>query len=237
MKKSFRRQLTIIFSMVMAVTLLLILFGGMFFLENYYIYDKQKQVRDAYEKFNTAASENALDKYEFKESVREFSVTDNISVIVMGSDGRINLYATYDIDHLRFRLLDYIFDREKPETIKVIEETKQYILRQSMDRRVGQEYLEMIGKLDVGAYFIMRTPIESIQDSVAIANQFYVVLGTLAILLSAVIIYLFSRRVTKRVLELVEISQRMTSLDFDAKFESKGENEIDILGEHVNQLS
>ena len=42
---------------------------------------------------------------------------------------------------------------------------------------------------------------------------------------------------TKPVLELADISQRMTVLDFDAKFESKGENEIDVLGEHINQLS
>ena len=38
-------------------------------------------------------------------------------------------------------------------------------------------------------------------------------------------------------MELADISKRMTDLDFDAKFESKGENEIDVLGEHMNQLS
>lgn len=237
MKKSFRRQLTLIFSAVMAGTLLLILINGMFFLENYYIHNKQKKVINAYEKFNAAASEDALDTEEFQKSFREFSVTDNISVIVMGTDGSVSLYATHDMEQLRFRLLDYIFDQEIPETMKILKETDHYILRQSMDRRAGTEYLEMVGRLDAGDYFIMRTPVESIRDSVMLANQFYLVIGTAAIMLSAVIIYLFSRKVTKPVLELAEISQRMTALDFDAKFESKGENEIDLLGEHVNQLS
>jgi signal transduction histidine kinase len=38
-------------------------------------------------------------------------------------------------------------------------------------------------------------------------------------------------------MELADISKRMTALDFDVKFESRGENEIDVLGEHVNLLS
>ena len=38
-------------------------------------------------------------------------------------------------------------------------------------------------------------------------------------------------------MELADISKRMTSLDFDAKFEARGENEIDVLGTHMNQLS
>ena len=57
MRKSFRRQLTIIFTAVMAGTLLLMFFSGGLFLEKYYTTDKKKQVMEAYEKFNTAASE------------------------------------------------------------------------------------------------------------------------------------------------------------------------------------
>ena len=237
MKKSFRGQLTMIFTAVMAGTLLLILITGMFFLETYYMNDKQKQVMEAYEKFNTAASEGTLDTVEFQESLQKFSITDNISVIVMGTDSRVRLYATNDIEHLRFRLLDYIFEREMIEMMKVLKETDNYILRQSRDRRSGMEYLEMIGNLDSGDYFIMRTPVESIRDSVMIANRFYIGIGAVAIILSAAIIYLFSRKVTKPVMELAEISKRMTALDFEAKFQAKGENEIDVLGEHMNQLS
>ena len=69
MKNSFRRQLTMIFSAVMASTLLLMFFGGALFLEKYYIADKKKQVMGAYEKFNTAASEGILDTEDFQESL------------------------------------------------------------------------------------------------------------------------------------------------------------------------
>ena len=51
------------------------------------------------------------------------------------------------------------------------------------------------------------------------------------------IIYAVTRKITNPILQLADISNRMTNLDFDAKFPSKGKNEIDMLGEHMNQLS
>ena len=237
MKHSFRRQLTVIFTAVMAGTLFFIFFGGIFFLERYYIHDKKNQVMEAYEKINTAAREETMDSDEFYESLQSFSMTDNISLIVMGSDLRIKIYSTRDKEKLKFQLLNYIFDQESVEPVKILEEQPRYVIRQSLYRMNKTEYLEMIGNLDSGDYFIMRTPLESIRDSVMLANRFYLCIGAVAIVISAMLIYLFSRRVTKPVMELADISRRMTALDFDAKFDSKGENEIDLLGEHMNQLS
>lgn len=237
MKHSFRRQLTTIFTAVMAGTLLLIFFSGAVFLERYYIADKKKQVMEAYEKFNTAAREGTMDTESFQESLQSFSVTDNISIFVMSTDGRIRLYSTRNSEQLKFQLWDYILGRESVEMNRILEESPNYVLRQSLDPLRGLESLEMIGTLDSGDYFIMKTPLESIRDSVMISHRFYAMIGIAVIMISAVIIYLFSRKVTKPVMELADISKRMTDLDFDAKFESKGENEIDLLGEHMNQLS
>lgn len=237
MKHSFRRQLTVIFTAVMAGTLFLIFFGGILFLEKYYIYDKKNQVREAYEIINTAAREEALYSEEFYENIQSFSTTNNISMIVMSTDLRIKIYSTRDMEKLKFQLWNYIFDQESVEPVKILEENPDYVIRQSLERINGTEYLEMIGNLDSGDYFIMRTPLESIRDSVMLANRFYLCIGAVAIVLSGMIIYFFSRKVTKPILELADISKRMTSLDFNAKFETKGENEIDILGEHMNQLS
>lgn len=237
MKHSFRRQLTMIFTAVMAGTLILIFFSGILFLEEYYISDKQTQVMEAYTKFNTAAREGTMDTEKFQESLENFSMTDNISVVVMSVDGKLRIYSTRDSERLRFELLNYIFDRESVEAVKILDEQENYVLRHSRERMTNMDYLEMLGMLDNGDYFIMRTPLESIRDSVMLANRFYMGLGAVAIIISGVIIYLFSRRVTKPVLELADISRRMTKLDFDAKFTSKGENEIDVLGEHMNQLS
>ena len=85
MKKSFRRQLTIIFTAVMAGTLVLMFFCGAVFLESYYIADKKEQVMDAYIKFNTAAGEGTIDSEVFQVRFKSFSLTSDITGGVVGT--------------------------------------------------------------------------------------------------------------------------------------------------------
>ena len=54
---------------------------------------------------------------------------------------------------------------------------------------------------------------------------------------NSIIIWFVSRRVTKPILELNDISQRMVQLDFEAKYQGRAHNEIDLLGENINKLS
>ena len=46
-----------------------------------------------------------------------------------------------------------------------------------------------------------------------------------------------SKRITKPLLELTEISRRMSNLDFEARYEGGGEDEIGTLGQNFNKMS
>ncbi len=83
----------------------------------------------------------------------------------------------------------------------------------------------------------MRTAVESIKESVDIANRFLAYVGVTMVIFCAVIIYVVTKKITNPILQLADISRRMTNLDFDAKFHGKGANEINLLGNHMNQLS
>ena len=42
---------------------------------------------------------------------------------------------------------------------------------------------------------------------------------------------------SRPIMELKKISEKMTKLDFETRYKSRGQNEIDLLGEHINELS
>ena len=46
-----------------------------------------------------------------------------------------------------------------------------------------------------------------------------------------------TRRITRPISELTELSRKMSDLDFEAKYESKVGNEIDVLGDNFNRMS
>ncbi len=237
MKHSFRREVTLIFTAVMIGTLFLCFLGSVLFLEQYYIADKTKVIEAAYVMINKAVEENNVTDEEFQEELRNISMTNNISVLVMSLDNKVMVYSTRDGERLQHQLWNYLFDQEKGNFIRTLEENDRYVLRQSKEPIGGMEYLEIIGTLDSEDYFIIRTPLESIRESAMLSNRFYTYVGCAMILISAIFIYYFSRKITKPIMELADISRRMAALDFNAKFESKVNNEIGILGNHMNQLS
>ncbi|MDE5894087.1 MAG: HAMP domain-containing histidine kinase, partial [Acetatifactor sp.] len=106
-----------------------------------------------------------------------------------------------------------------------------------VDMRTKTEYIEMYGQLDNGYWFIINTTRESIQESVRIANRFLAYIGVAATLVSGILMWFMSKRVTDPVLELAAISERMTHLDFEAKYRGREKNEIGLLGSNINQLS
>lgn len=70
--------------------------------------------------------------------------------------------------------------------------------------------------------FLIRMPMASIRDSVEISNMFYIYIGLLVIMISSGAIWFMSKRITKPLLELTEISRRMSNLDFEARYEGGG---------------
>ncbi len=133
--------------------------------------------------------------------------------------------------------MDVLFGNYDSGASEIIKETNDYVLRKQADSRMGSEYLILLGTLSDGNLILMRTALESIRESAGISNRFLAYSGTLAVILSAMLSIFASRKIAKPILELTDISKRMTDLDFNAKYQSKGENEIDQLGEHINQLS
>ncbi len=65
---------------------------------------------------------------------------------------------------------------------------------QVYDRFVGMDYVECWGKFDNGNYFLIRSPLESIQESANISNKFYFFVGIIIIVISGMCIMAVTRK-------------------------------------------
>lgn len=230
--------MAVIFIGVMFGVLLATWLANAFFLEPFYIKKKQQTVIEAYETLNRGAQEGLFADEAFLEQLNGISFTDNISMLVIDTSGNVLLYTVRDFRILKNILYSYIFETDiSAEEIKELVKTGQYIIRQRQDILTKAEYIEMLGTLDNGSPFVLQTAVESIRESVSVSNQFYAYIGIGAVAVSCLLIWFFSRRFTEPILELAELSRRMTELDFNAKFSGKQKNEFSFLGEHMNQMS
>ena len=78
---------------------------------------------------------------------------------------------------------------------------------------------------------------ERIKESAAISNSFYFIVGTIIIVISGIVILVVTNRITRPISELTGLSEKMSDLDFDARYQSCAGNEIDVLGDNFNKMS
>ncbi len=103
----------------------------------------------------------------------------------------------------------------------------------------GLTYLEVWGELENGNYYLIRTPMESIRMYADITNRFFLYIGITITAIAVAVALNLSGRITKPIIELTEISEKMAHLDFNTRYVTKKKrgNEIDELGEHFNIMS
>lgn len=237
MKYSIKRQIATVFIALMAGTIVLCWFINSTFLEDFYINYKTTAIHSAYDSINEAANTGDITSDKFDVELRKICDMYNISVVVIDAQSNTIKSSSRDTNMLIRRLYDNVFTPRDRDGRNYIAETQDYTAALLVDMTTNTEYLEMWGVLDNGNLFLMRSPLESIRDSVKISNRFLAYVGLISTLVSAVLIWFVTTRITKPIMQLKDISEKMTELDFETKYESHGKNEIDLLGEHINQLS
>ena len=114
--------------------------------------------------------------------------------------------------------------------------TDEYKMQVVEDYRTQTEYVEMWGMLDNGYLFMLRSALEGIRESVSISNRFLTYVGSGAVLVSVLLVIWLSNRVTKPIMELAKISERMKGLDFEANTRGMTRRRSPILGNNIKRI-
>ena len=260
MMKSIRARLTVTYIALVAVMVMSIWAVNHFYLEKYYISEKVESLNEAY----LAIDRQIISNYEagisieeamrqeqgaggnvtegnLRKLVREFSDKANVSILMIdNSSYETALYSTArDAQMLRNRVNSYIFGDNRNKTT-VLEEYENYKIQQTFDPFREGMYLESWGFFsDNTTAFIMNTPLSSISDSVDLSNRFLARVGIVAAVSGALLIYFATKRMVAPIHELSALSEKMSQLNFDVKFEPDPHDvkEIKILGKSMNMLS
>lgn len=228
--------MTIAFTgLVMFILIACLLVNGVF-LEQYYILNKEKDLKTMYQAINNAIKDDTLSDNEVKENLQRLVEKTNISFVVLNSDGTELMWVAREAAVLKNQLFGYLLDQNQSRG-KILSSTRSYQICKLTDQRNQSEYIEMWGHVSSDYTFIMRTPLESLRESAAISNQFLLYVGIVVILISVLLIWVFAKRITEPILELAELSKKMAELDFEAKYTSGGDNELGILGQNFNTMS
>ena len=236
-----RRQIAALFIGLLLLSLIAITAINAMFLEHYYISRKTEVLKEAVEKLeklDVHTDSDGVSSADISDEIFRKCSENNLTWVVITEDGQNVCSVGSNEDLLEARLLGYVYNLDKQKTKeKILVQEDAYVIQQVRDRFAGMEYVESWGQLKNGCYFLIRTPLESIRESVSISNSFYLYVGITIIAISGILIWIITKKITKPISELTLLSTKMSELDFDAKYQSHSGNEIDELGENFNRMS
>ncbi len=259
MKRSLRVRATLLFVGLTAIILIGIWAANNLLLERFYVDSKVATMRLAYRQIDSlvekrrAAGGSIRDEFpdngtfdsgeqtEGVQLLRRLGDQNNIMTIIIDGVSDYPIVSSgRDAAFMMDRVRQYILGMADTgyEKNELILETENYTIQKSFYNRSNSYYLECWGFFsDNQTIFIMSMPLESIAESVELSNRFLGYVGIAAMIIGCIAMYLATRQVTSPILQLADISERMSRLDFEAKYTGDAQDEIGVLGNSMNTLS
>lgn len=230
--RSIRTQLmTVMLGLIVGAFIILqIAFSGL--LGRFYRSEKTRTITSLYETLDQISDTTE----DFSAEIMKQTAENNIQILITDQEFRAINSTSVDAQDMSARLFGY-YTGFFNEGAEIIRETSSYKLQISNDKKIGLQYLEMWGQLTNGDWFLIRTPLEGIDEAVNLATRFFIFIGVLVFIAAVIAVFVMSEHFSKPILQLTALSKRMANLDFSARYEGRSTNEIGELGKHYNRMS
>ncbi len=264
-RHSIRTKMALLLTGIISALVVLFLVMNNTFSEKFYLSDKRDSMLSVYQSINNTMNDyvaGRITKTQMSAILEQTTNSAAISAVIVNSDWTLvytNVRGDYNIiNRLQTSIFNSDIFKSKSDSDKngsdsddsidmegrginedrhIIESTNTYTLQQIYDSRLQDDYYELWGTLDNGNSIMLRMAIQGIKDNVKILNKFITYIGIVVLLIGIVAAYIFSRYISRPILKLSDIAERMAELDFNVRYEGKDKGEIGMLGQSINNMS
>ncbi len=227
MSLSFKLFLTVCLLIVFIILSVILLNSTV--LEHYYEREKEKVLIDVFNQATAYYENNSINSSsEFVTELQKIDSTQNIEIAIFDLESKL-FYTTSN----NFLMNGFFMN----DITGSLSEDTPYTIKTFSDKKLKTDFATLYGKTANDYIIILRTPIESIRESVKISNRFLTLVGLVCIVISSIISYFVSKAFSNPVMELNDIAQKMSNLDFSKKYNVTTNDEIGTLGTSINRLS
>ena len=200
------------------------------FLNRFYIYNKIKQAKSYGIKIHEQIKDDKIDGGvgDYIESVAE---TINGRILIIDSHDRI-IYLAGGIHHMNRanKIPNAYLEQARDGKVQHYRVSGQSKHMEHMD------LLAVLVPVEGQIYFF-QTPLQPIEEAVAISQKFTLYLLFIAFFVALILAWFFSRTITNPLLHLNEVARQMGELNFNVKCEDDRRDEIGDLGRTLNFLT
>lgn len=122
---------------------------------------------------------------------------------------------------------------------KLSEEKKDniYICKIYEQKKSSSAKMFFLTVMEDGRYLFFMKNTKKVHESARIANEFYLIIGGLVLIASLCTTAVLSKKITKPVIIINEVTKEMARLNFENKIPENGKDEISELAHSINHMS
>lgn len=235
--KSVRFKLFVTLCFVIAIIVLCLVTINSIVLESFYLYSKTQTVRGVYDKINNYYNLNGANS-NIEEELQRIAFNNNFDIFIE-TDQNVMVFSTnkdfYSILDIIINSRDYSNVRNNDNVIYTDDVMR---IEKINDQNNNISYILLSGRLDNGYSLYISIPAVPIEESVDISNQALIIIGLIILIISAFIASYISKKFTRPIVELNDITNKMARLDFSKKYNlADTDDEINELGKNINTMS
>ncbi|SFD26862.1 HAMP domain-containing sensor histidine kinase [Clostridium uliginosum] len=230
--KTIKVKLFLLFTMFMFFLVFCGIIFNALFLERYYIYKN----RDIFIDTSKEITEEYINNKEnISNFINEIDYVDGISCTIADINMNVKYYS--------------FSEKLGSDETRLPKEIEQFVIENKMKLLKTYVYstvekpngkapkLVFSSRMNNGELIILKKPMQGIKKSVFIANQFYIFAGLIIIFIGGIFIFIFSRKITKPIIEMSNVAEDISNLEFDKRVNIYSQDEIGILGKSINKIS
>ena len=230
--KTIKTKMFMLFASFMIALVICGIILNVLFLEQYYIYKNKSIFISTSEMI---IEQYRTDKQKVAELIDNLDRVEAISCTVVNSDLEIKLNSFPQKAGVESKRLPNEIEQlilANPQ--QLLHESVYVVQEKSIDQAAKLIFLTRMTNGDI---IILKKSMKGIRESVFIANEFYVLAGLLMLLLGGLIIFVFSRKITKPLIEMSSVAEEISQLKFDRRVQHISEDEIGSLASSINKIS
>ncbi|WP_105616253.1 sensor histidine kinase [Vallitalea okinawensis] len=239
---SIRKKLFLQIGALIILLIGLLILANTYLLQHYYINKQKTQLIDYYDQINN------LSVSQYEDNLRDFISYENKSnvdiLIFNEDDGIIYSSKSYLLDDkMKNKLGVKPPPNEKALERPPIEIKREEPINEKIKFILGVDYITkeddliLTGDLDNGNIIDLHIPLISIKTSIALANEFLIIVGTIVFIIAMLFAYVVSRTFTRPILEMNKATLGMKNLDFGIQCKVESNDELGQLAQSINEMS
>lgn len=206
------------------------------FFYDYYLKNEKDVIYDFAEELDTHYDKDS----EVENKIEEFVFKKRASIMIFSVEELSNPEIVYQSDlesGPRGKMM--IMQRGIGISKEVLQKTQEngFYFFNITHSRFSAQLLALSYELNNGDILLITLPFEEFTNAANLAIKFNAFIALISLVVGGISVYLLSIKITKPIIKLSSITEKISNLDFSEKYESPTNDEISMLGENINEMS